>query len=307
MRLKHILILLPIMLVVLTVMAMVQTAEAKRFGGGRSFGGRSSYSKSYSRPMPSKSFGQQQNTRAGRVGQAPNRSRWGGMFGGLLGGMLMGGLLGSLFGGGHFMGPNLLDLLLIGGGIFLLMRFLRKRREASVGATSSGGSPYTMDTSSYHTRDGSASETSAWDNLQTGGSTPSGTSSSSVAIPPDFDQEDFMKGAKAVYQRLQNSWDKRDLDDIRTFTSPEVYRFIEEQYKNDPTPSTTEILLLNGELLEVKTIGNQTVATVHFDVIMREDPSSQATEQVREIWHFSKYENKSGDNWVLEGIQQLEN
>ena len=305
MRLKHILILLPIMLVILTVMAMVQTAEAKRFGGGRSFGGRSSYSKSYSRPMPSKSFGQQQNTRASRVGQTPNRSRWGGMFGGLLGGMLMGGLLGSLFGGGHFMGPNLLDLLLIGGAIFLLMRFLRKRREASVGATSAGGTPYTMDSPSYHTRDASASS-SAWDNLQTGGNVSSGTASSAT-IPPGFDQEDFMKGAKAVYQRLQNSWDKRDLDDIRTFTSPEVYRFIEEQCKNDPTPSTTEILLLNGELLEVKTIGNQTVATVHFDAIMREDPSSQATEQVREIWHFSKYENKSGDNWVLEGIQQLEN
>ena len=115
-----------------------------------------------------------------------------------------------------------------------------------------------------------------------------------------------MKGAKAVYQRLQNSWDKRDLNDIRTFTSQEVYTFIEEQYKNDPTPGTTEILLINGELLEVKTTGNQTVATVYFDVLMRENPSSQDTEQVREVWHFSKYDNQSGDNWVLEGIQQLE-
>jgi predicted lipid-binding transport protein (Tim44 family) len=109
-----------------------------------------------------------------------------------------------------------------------------------------------------------------------------------------------------VYQRLQHSWDKRDLNDIRTFTSQEVYDFIEEQYNNDPTPGTTEILLINGELLEVKTIGNQTVATVYFDVLMREDSSSQDTEQVREVWHFSKYDNQSGDNWVLEGIQQLE-
>ncbi|MCK7503809.1 MAG: hypothetical protein MZV70_06640 [Desulfobacterales bacterium] len=54
--------------------------------------------------------------------------RWGGM----LGGMLMGGLIGSLlFGGGHaWGGPGLIDIALIGGGLFLLFRFLRSRREA---------------------------------------------------------------------------------------------------------------------------------------------------------------------------------
>jgi predicted lipid-binding transport protein (Tim44 family) len=292
MRLKHLLILLPILIATLVIMAMVQTAEAKRFGGGRSFGGRSSYSNNYSRSTPSKS------TQAGRTGQTPRRSPMGGMFGGVLGGMLMGGLLGSMLGGGHFMGPNFLDILLIGGGIFLLMRFLRRRREAAAtqGGLSADGTPYTMHRSDHR---------AAWDNLQTGSGTATGASQAPT-VPPGFDQDDFMKGAKAVYQRLQNSWDKRDLNDIRTFTSPEVYSFIEEQYKNDPTPSTTEILLINGELLEVKTTGNQTVATVYFDVLMREDSSSQDTEQVREVWHFSKYENKSGDNWVLEGIQQLE-
>lgn len=300
MRLKHFLILLPIMLATLTIMAMVQTAEAKRFGGGRSFGGKSSYSNKYSRSTPSKSA-----TQTGRTGQTPSRSPMGGMFGGVLGGMLMGGLLGSMLGGGHFMGPNLLDMLLIGVGIFLLMRFLRKRREATAEATFAGGRPASMTHPSAHTYDASPSGGSAWDNLQAGDRTNTGTSQSPT-IPPGFDQEDFMKGAKAVYQRLQHSWDKRDLNDIRTFTSQEVYDFIEEQYNNDPTPGTTEILLINGELLEVKTIGNQTVATVYFDVLMREDSSSQDTEQVREVWHFSKYDNQSGDNWVLEGIQQLE-
>jgi len=307
MRIKHILFLVPIMLVTLTLMAMVQTVEAKRFGGGRSFGGRSSYSNGFSRSTPSKSFGQQ-GSRSG-LNSGASRSRWGGMFGGLMGGMLMGGLLGSMFGGGHFMGPNIMDFLLIGGGIFLLMRFLRKRRETSAGATSSGGNPFTMNRESTHSYDASPSSGSAWDNLRSGGNTQAGMSGSAQAInvPPGFDKEDFLKGAKAVYQRLQTSWDKRDLDDIRQFSSPDVYTFIQEQNAQDPTPSVTEILLINGELLEVKAIGNQTVATVYFDVLMREDSSSQDTEQVREVWHFSKYDNKTGDHWVVEGIQQLEN
>jgi len=307
MRIKHILFLVPIMLVTLTLMAMVQTVEAKRFGGGGSFGGRSSYSNSFSRSTPSKNFSQQGSQSGFNSGAS--RSRWGGMFGGLMGGMLMGGLLGSMFGGGHFMGPNLLDLLLIGGGIFLLMRFLHRRKENTAGATSSGGNPYTMNRQNTPDYDTTATQGSAWDNLRTGGDSQTAMpgSGQTLNIPPGFDSDDFMKGAKAVYQRLQASWDKRDLDDIQQFSSPDVYTFIQEQNKKDPTPSTTEILLINGELLEVKTIGNQTVATVYFDVLMREDPSSQDTEQVREVWHFSKYDNKSGDHWVVEGIQQLEN
>ncbi|PIE69020.1 MAG: hypothetical protein CSA21_04345 [Deltaproteobacteria bacterium] len=303
MRRHQMFFLLPVLLAILTLVAMTETVSAKRFGGGRSFGGRSSYSKGYSRATPSKQVGQQRTRN--NVGQMPNRSRWGGMFGGLLGGMLLGGLLGSMFGGGHFMGPNLLDFLLIGGGIFLLMRFLRKRREVSAGAASSGGNPFTMTHDSTHAYTNTSSGGSAWENLQTPGGSSTGTTR--ATIPPDFDQQDFMKGAKTVYQRLQASWDKRDMEDIRTFTSPEVYAFIKEQCDKDPTLGTTEILLINGELLEVKTIGNQTVATVYFDVLMREDPSSQDTEQVREVWHFSKYENTSGSNWVLEGIQQIEN
>ncbi len=301
MRIKHILILLPIMLVTLTLMAMVHTAEAKRFGGGRSFGGRSSYSNSFSKSTPSKSFGQ-----SSRTGLNSGRSRWGGMFGGLMGGMLMGGLLGSLFGGGHFMGPNLMDLLLIGGAIFFIMRFLRRRKEAASGAGGSRGAPFTMNresTSRYSTPDSSGS---AWDNLRTGGAAQAAPDQA-ASIPAGFDKEDFLKGAKAVYQRLQSSWDKRDLNDIRQFASPEVYTFIKDQAAGDPTPSTTELLLIKAELLEVKTLGNQTVATVYFDVLMREDTASQDTEQVREVWHFSKYDNKDGDHWVVEGIQQLEN
>ena len=63
-----------------------------------------------------------------------------GIFGGLMGGIAgfaLGGLLGSmLFGGmGHgFGGIGLLEILLIGGGLFLLFRFMSARRQAQVPA-----------------------------------------------------------------------------------------------------------------------------------------------------------------------------
>jgi len=56
----------------------------------------------------------------------------------------------------------------------------------------------------------------------------------------------------------------------------------------------------------VKTVGNQTIATVLFDSMLREDSASAPAEQVREAWHFSRYESGGGSHWVVEGIQQLE-
>jgi hypothetical protein len=52
-----------------------------------------------------------------------------------------------------------------------------------------------------------------------------------------------------IYARLQASWDKRDLDDIRQFTSPEVCTEIEHQAQKDPTPGQTDLLLINPRIL----------------------------------------------------------
>jgi predicted lipid-binding transport protein (Tim44 family) len=125
-------------------------------------------------------------------------------------------------------------------------------------------------------------------------------------IPPGFDQKEFMRGAKAIYTRLQTSWDKRDLDDIQQFTSPEVWDEIRRQAEEDPRPGKTEIVMVNAKLLEVKAQGSETVASVMYDVLMRETRDETMAKEVREVWHFRSDEKVPGSFWVLEGIQQIE-
>ena len=125
-------------------------------------------------------------------------------------------------------------------------------------------------------------------------------------IPPGFDQDEFMKGARAAYTRLQDSWNKRDMEDIRQFTSPEVFEEIRRQALEDPGPGKTEIVLVKAQLLEVDDVGPETVASVYFDVLMRERPEEERPKQVREVWHFSRKNNVAKSFWRLEGIQQLE-
>jgi predicted lipid-binding transport protein (Tim44 family) len=215
----------------------------------------------------------------------------------MLGGLVAGSLIGSLLFGGGMHGTGgigMLDIVLIGGGLFLLMRVLRARRMAAE-APSTGGSM------SFDRGTAQGWGSSGYDP----GLERKNDETSQPPIPPGFNSDEFLKGAKAIYTRLQSSWDKRDLDDIRQFTAPEVFEEIERQVQEDPAPGKTELLLITPKILEVREIDGQTVASVLYDVMMRET-RTELSRQVREIWHFSRKTGEPEAFWVLEGIQQVE-
>ena len=145
---------------------------------------------------------------------------------------------------------------------------------------------------------------SSWDSLRS--SAPSGTAQnfSGADTPQDFDQDEFLRGAKAAYTRLQDSWDRRDLNDIAQFATEDVMQELRRQAQEDPAPGKTELLLVNASILEVRDEGNLRRVAVYFDVLMREDQKSAHPEQVREVWHFV-CSRSAGDSWKLDGIQQL--
>ena len=111
-------------------LGVMSDADAKRFGGGSSFGGRSSYSAPYQRSVtpPARPAQQQAATPTQAPNPAlPNRS---GLMG-MLGGLALGGLLGSLFAGGGFHGINFLDFLIFGGIAFLLYKLFAAKKAGS--------------------------------------------------------------------------------------------------------------------------------------------------------------------------------
>lgn len=298
-------------------------ASAKRLGGGGSIGNRQSFSTT-TRPnmgAPSGAFGVGQTARPTNPTGAANPG--GGMFsrpglGGMFGGLLVGGLLGSmLFGGGHgggWGGPGLLDIILIGGGLFLLFRFLSARRAATQSGPNTSRtygadparnvSPLREAAGDGWANLGAAPQPSAgagWSELET---TPQ--AAAGPQIPPGFDAADFLAGAKVLFTRLQRSWSARDLKDIEAFATPAFMVDVRKQAAEDPTPTPTDVLLVDAKLLEVRGQNGLTVASAYFDTLLREDPKAGQPEQVREVWHFVRREDQSGDAWKLDAIQQLD-
>jgi predicted lipid-binding transport protein (Tim44 family) len=271
------------------------TAEAARMGRSKSFGSKPSYQRSAPAPSQNTTSAQSKPDQAAQSQPATGTPRAPmGRFGGLLGGMLMGGLIGSLLFGGGFAGPGLLDMLLIGGGLFMLFRFLRARRMAAHAPSPGGAMSYESGSPQAW---GSANYTPSEQALPAAAAQP--------PLPPGFDADEFLKGANILYRRLQAAWDKRDLEDIRQFTSDEVFTEIRQQAQEDPTPGKTELLLINEHIHEVSETDKQTIVSVLYDVMLREN-EDQVSKQVRELWHFSMERDNSESFWLLEGIQQVD-
>ena len=282
-------------------------ADAKRMGGGRSFGNQKSFSQPAQRPAQergSQSGQQQQQGQQQGVQQQGSAARpMGGMMGGMLGGLLMGGLLGSLLFGGGFGGIGIFEILLVGGGLFLLFRFLRSRQAATQAAGAGAPAGYAGGMQRAETP---APAPGGWGSLHRAPARPQDAAPAGPTLPPGFDADEFLEGAKLVYARLQESWDKRDLEDIRSFSVPEVYEEIALQAQDDPGPSNTEILMINARLLEAKEQNGELLATVYYDCLLRESADASNPSQVREVWHYSKPAGDKAAQWKLAGIQQLE-
>lgn len=123
-------------------------------------------------------------------------------------------------------------------------------------------------------------------------------------VPADFDGEGFLRVAKLNFVRLQAANDAKNLDDMREFTSPELFAEIKLQMdERGNAVQQTDVMMLNAELLEVVTEGNRHIASVRFSGTIREEAGA-APAQFEEVWNLTK--PVSGDKgWTVAGIQQV--
>jgi len=304
--------------------AGISDAEARRFGGSSSFGSKSSYSKSYNRKATKsapKSASQQRASNQNQTARSAMSKRGGLM--GLLGGLALGGLLGSLFFGGAFENFNFMDILMFGGIAFLLFKLFAAKagrqqarpaytRDTYNSPTSS--TPPVIDSNYQRTNNTPSNNNAGFDtdifsnkgSMQTANFTPEEhIVENALVLPKDFDQADFLEGAKGAFKILQTAWDKKDLAEIRSLTTDKVFAEIQNQIKATEGENHTDVLKVEAELLEVRDLGTDLEAVVLFDVLMREESNAQP-EQIREAWTFIKQKNSLHPKWHLDGLQQLE-
>ncbi len=307
------------MMLAATTVSMLGEALARPMGGGRSMG-RQSQNVSRQAPAPAPAPAPAATPRQAQPAPAPAPapaakapSRWKGLLGGALLGLGLGALLSHFGLGGALasMISTLLMVALLAGVVFFIYRMVRGKRAGN----SSGNAPFA----------GFGNQPAPAGNVPDIGSRipplpPLQPVSSGVGldkpdpvpapaaapwgVPGDFDKDAFLRHAKSNFIRLQAAWDKADVNDIREFTSPEVYAELRMQIQERGTqPDFTDVVTIDAELLGIETSVNDYLASVKFIGQIRSAPGA-AAEPFSEVWNMSKpVSGNSG--WVLAGIQQL--
>jgi predicted lipid-binding transport protein (Tim44 family) len=133
----------------------------------------------------------------------------------------------------------------------------------------------------------------------------SGGSAASANVPADFDTEGFLRQAKLNFIRLQAANDSGNLEDLKQFTAPEVFAEIQMQFEErGRSKQETDVVHLDGELLELVTETDRHVASVRFSGEIRESAGGPV-QAFAEVWHLSKPVSGSG-GWLVAGIQQIQ-
>ncbi|WP_013587099.1 Tim44 domain-containing protein [Paraburkholderia phenoliruptrix] len=289
-------------------------AEARRMGGGRSIGRQSNTVQQQaapSQPAPTNPAMQQRAQPAPAPAPAPaaqpNRSRWLGPIAGLAAGLGIAALLSHFGLGGAFAGAmaNVIVIAVLAMiGIWLVRRFMGRKRDASQPAYA-GHSPSLNSGAAGYTQEPRYTAPPTGSYLEPQGNpltTPSVNATPSV--PAGFDSDAFLRNAKVYFVRLQAAWDVGNIDDIREFTTPEMFAEVRvDLASRGAEKNQTDVVQLNADLLGVEERANEYFASVRFSGLIREAPGA-AAEPFVEVWNLSKA-NRPGEGWLLAGIQQV--
>jgi predicted lipid-binding transport protein (Tim44 family) len=292
-------------------------SDAKRFGGGSSSG----MQRSMPNSTPAKPAAPQQAAPAaaptGAAAPAAAKRSWMGPIAGLAAGLGIAALMSHL-GLGEAFGNFLMMALLAVAAVFVI-RFLMRRfgsngqpaaaaqREqlATAGAPSAAADWNRPAAAPVMARSNAADAAT----VSADGSTrlapmPGSTVAPVVParLPADFDAEAFSRIAKMIFIRMQAANDTGDLNDLRSFTTPEMFAVAKmDLQERAGKTQTTDVVHVDAEVLDLVKEGERHTVSVRFHGQIREDIGAPV-EDFDEIWHLTRF----GDSpaWAIAGIQQ---
>jgi predicted lipid-binding transport protein (Tim44 family) len=272
---------------------------AKRLGAGKSAGMQRQMTAPdkapSAAPAPTAAAASAKAPAAAGATQAQPKRSWMGPLAGLAAGLGLAALA-SHFGFGEELASMLMIGLLV-MAVMVAIGFIMRRRAAAQqpaagnlqyaasGAANAGTAPRAFDVA----MPGSAAAPAA----------------AAGRIPADFDVAGFVRNAKVNFIRLQAANDAGNLDDIREFTTPEMYAEIRMNIaERGSATQETDVVAIEADVIEVVEEDSRYVVSVRFSGSIREDRDGPV-EAIDEVWHLVKPSDGS-KGWLLAGIQQLQ-
>jgi len=240
---------------------------------------------------------------AGAAAAAGKRS-WMGPIAGIAAGLGIAALM-SHFGMGEGL-ANMMTMLLIAAAAFFVIRWLLRRFGPS--ANKNGG----LQMAGAGAGAGSGAMKAPWaapeqaqplqrNAIEVAPLAPAGALPAGSAMPEGFDAQDFERIAKMIFIRLQAANDSGQVDDLRKFTTPELFASLRLDLQDrGNVAQQTDVLQLDAKVVDTVQENDQWVVSVRFSGLIREQADAGG-EPFKELWHLVKPVDGNRE-WAIAGI-----
>lgn len=294
-------------------------SEAKRLGGGGSVGLQRSVPSRTTpaqTPPPSPAQGaqpaQNQAAPASPMGagaaQAAGKRSWMGPIAGLAAGLGLAALM-SHFGLGEAFSNFLMMALLAMVALFAFSWIMRRMKgrsaQPATAAAGSGNAQRSAHSVSWPAQTPAAFPGQAGSAAASFAPDAVSDAASIANLPADFDRPGFERIARTIFIRLQAANDRGDLNDLREFTTPEMFGALRVDLQDrGQQAQTTDVVEVRADVFRFDRESERDVVSVRFQGLIREDTGSQAT-PFDEVWHLIR-PRQGETSWRIAGIQQLD-
>ncbi|MEP7100706.1 MAG: Tim44-like domain-containing protein, partial [Burkholderiales bacterium] len=111
--------------------------------------------------------------------------------------------------------------------------------------------------------------------------------------------------AKMIFIRMQAANDTADLNDLRAFTTPEMFAAARlDLQERGSSAQTTDVVRIDAEVLDVASEAERQIVSVRFHGLIREEKDGAAA-PFDEVWHLVRPADGSRE-WAIAGIQQAQ-
>lgn len=126
-----------------------------------------------------------------------------------------------------------------------------------------------------------------------------------VTLPGGMAAGDFERLAKMVFIRMQAANDAGNVDDLRRFTTPELFASLRLDLQDrGAAAQQTDVVQIDAQVVETAQEKGQDIVTVRFSGLIRESAESGA-EPFNELWHLVRPADGQGE-WAIAGITPVQ-
>jgi predicted lipid-binding transport protein (Tim44 family) len=128
-----------------------------------------------------------------------------------------------------------------------------------------------------------------------------------ASLPADFDVAGFERIAKTVFIRMQAANDAGQVDDLRKFTTPELFASLRvDLQERGHVEQQTDVEELHTKIVDAAQENAQQIVSVRFHGRLSERSQGQTTvESFAELWHFVRPVDGSRE-WAIAGITPVD-